>query len=258
MNTRNKKFSAAILLCNTLCAVLIIISLALVYTPAHADEGISEAKIKELALEAILENPEIIEQALRRLEQLEQERQQDQMAAILTTRRDVLEQDSNAPVLGNPSGDVTIVEFFDYNCPFCRRVKPEISELMQRDQNVRLVYREWPILGPGSVYAARAALASREQGKYEEFHWALMALDGRADEPTVLKTAKSIGLDIEKLQENMNAPEIESHIALSMELADGLNITGTPTFIIGKSIAPGLVQADRLIEMVDQARSENQ
>jgi protein-disulfide isomerase len=258
MNTRRKKFSAAYKFYNTLFAGLIIISLALFYAPAHAGESISEEKIKELALEAILENPEIIEQALLRLEQLEQERQQDQMAAILTTRRDVLEQDSNAPVLGNPNGDVTIVEFFDYNCPFCRRVKPEISELMQRDQNVRLVYREWPILGPGSVYAARAALASREQGKYEEFHWALMALDGRADEQTVLKTAKSIGLDIEKLQENMDAPEIESHIALSMELANGLNITGTPTFIIGKSIAPGLVQADRLIEMVDQARSENQ
>lgn len=258
MNKRNKQSTKSKLRNNALFAGLIVVTFAWLQAPANADEGMSEEKIKELALEAILENPQIIEQAFRRLEQLEEERKQAQIVAILENRRDVLEDDPNAPVLGNPNGDVTIVEFFDYNCPFCRRVKPEISELMQRDQNVRLVYREWPILGPGSVYAARAALASREQGKYEEFHWALMSLEVRAEEPAILKTAESIGLDIEKLQEDMNSPEIESHIALSMELADGLNITGTPTFIIGKSLVPGLVQADRLTEMVDQARSEIQ
>jgi protein-disulfide isomerase len=150
------------------------------------------------------------------------------------------------------------VEFFDYNCPYCRRVKPEIAALLERDDNVRLVYREWPILGPGSVYAARAALASQSQGKYEEFHWALMSLEGRAEEQAILETAASIGLDIEQLQADMNAPEIDSHIAVSMELAEGLNITGTPTFIIGKSIAPGLVETDRLVQMVDEARLESQ
>ncbi len=257
MKFRYQEFSAIKMQHGILRVCLLIVILAWIDTSAHADEALSEQKIKDLALQAILENPQIIEQALRRLEQLEEERKQAQMVAILENRRDVLENDPNAPVLGNPEGDVTIVEFFDYNCPFCRRVKPEISALLQRDDGVRLVYREWPILGPGSLYAARAALAARKQGKYEEFHWALMALDGRAEEPTVLEAAESIGLDIEQLQRDINAPEIETHIGLSMELAEGLNITGTPTFIVGTSIAPGLVQVDRLIEMVEQARAEN-
>ncbi len=238
-------------------ASFVVLLLAFVHAPASADTNLTEDQIKELALEAILENPEIIQQAFERLEQIEQRRQQAQMATVLSGRRELLERDANAPVLGNPDGDVTIVEFFDYNCPYCRRVKPEMSALLEQDQNVRLVYREWPILGAGSVFAARAALASRNQGKYEEFHWALMSLQSRAREPTVLKVAADIGLDIELLQRDMNAPEIESHIALSMELADGLNITGTPTFVIGRSIVPGLVQVDRLVELVDQARLEN-
>lgn len=239
-------------------AGLILSLLGFMYKPASADEPINEVRIKELALEAILENPEIIQQAIQRFEQLENERQKAQITATLADRRDTLERDDNAPVLGNPDGDVTVVEFFDYNCPYCKHVKPEISALLEIDKKIRLVYREWPILGPGSDYAARAALASREQGKYEEFHWALMALEVRAEESSILEAATKIGLDIEKLQQDMNAPEIESHIALSMELAQGLNITGTPTFIIGNSLAPGLVQADRLVQMVDQARLERQ
>ena len=106
------------------------------------------------------------------------------------TQRDILEKDPNAPVLGNPNGDVTIVEFFDYNCPYCRRVKPEIEALIAVDPNVRLVYREWPILSEGSVFAAQAALAARKQGLYEEFHWALMGLKGRADEASVMRAAE--------------------------------------------------------------------
>lgn len=239
-------------------AGLVLVALTLMYVPSFADEKLSDDRIKQLALEAIMENPEIIQLALQRLERLELERQQANMGAILTDRHDQLERDENAPVLGNPNGDVTIVEFFDYNCPYCRRVKPEMAKLLEQDKNVRLVYREWPILGPGSVFAARAALASRKQGKYEEFHWALMGLQRRAGEPIVLEIANSIGLDIEQLQKDMEDPEIESHIALSMELAQGLNITGTPSFVIGNSIAPGLVKADRLIEMVNQARLEKQ
>ena len=236
---------------------LIFLAVMLTYSPVSAEEALSEARVKELALEAILENPEIIEQAIRRLEQVEQQRQQAQVVSILTNRRSALERDENAPVLGNPNGDVTIVEFFDYNCPYCRRVKPEITNLLENDKNIRLIYREWPILGPGSLFAARAALASREQDMYEEFHWSLMALDERAEETTVLEAAVAIGIDIEQLQQDMSSPEIESHIALSMELAGELNINGTPTFIIGNSIAPGLVNADRLAEMVQQARIEN-
>ncbi|WP_082376713.1 DsbA family protein [Ahrensia marina] len=258
MRVNTKAITRSNIIIHLLRGSLIILALAWMSVPATADDQMSEDQIKQLALEAIMENPEIIQQAFERLEQIAKERQDAQLASILSDRRDELERDPNAPILGNPDGDVTIVEFFDYNCPYCRRVKPEIAALLERDDNVRLVYREWPILGPGSVYAARAALASQSQGKYEEFHWALMSLEGRAEEQAILETAASIGLDIEQLQADMNAPEIDSHIAVSMELAEGLNITGTPTFIIGKSIAPGLVETDRLVQMVDEARLESQ
>ena len=145
--------------------------------------------------------------------------------------------------------------FFDYNCPYCRRVKPEMEALLAADPNVRVVYREWPILGDGSVFAARAALASRNQGKYEEFHWAMMQLKERAEEASILRTAEDIGLDVAQLRRDMNGPEIEEHIQTSMRLAQSLGFSGTPSFVIGDSLAPGLIQADQMIELVDQARA---
>ena len=146
-------------------------------TPLVAQD-FTEDQIKDLALQAIRENPQIVMEAAAILEAQEDARKADQSVALLSSRRDVLERDPNAPVLGNVDGDVTIVEFFDYNCPYCKRVKPEIQALMAADPDIRLVYREWPILGEGSVFAARAALAARNQGKYEEFHWAMMGLQG--------------------------------------------------------------------------------
>lgn len=222
---------------------------------AHSEEQLTPDQIKKLALEAILENPEIISQALSRLEELEAERQQALIAQTLENRWSELSADTNAAVLGNPDGDITLVEFFDYNCPFCRRVKPEISKLKATDKNIRFVYREWPILGEGSIYAARAALASRKQGKYKEFHWALMSLLERAEKDSVLRVAEEVGLDIAKLQEDMSEPEVDEHIALSMEFAQGLNITGTPTFVLRDKVLPGLVPADQLAEEVSRLRA---
>lgn len=133
--------------------------LALLATPLAAQE-FTEDQIKELALKAIMENPQVIMEAVALLQSQEQAVQAEQRDEMLSTNRDLLERDPNAPILGNPEGDVTIVEFFDYNCPYCKRVKPEVQALMASDPNIRLVYREWPILGDGSVFAARAALAS--------------------------------------------------------------------------------------------------
>lgn len=118
--------------------------------------------------------------------------------------------------------------FFDYNCPYCKRVKPEIQALLASDPNIRLVYREWPILGEGSVFAACAALAARNQGKYEEFHWAMMGLQSRAEEASILEAAAEIGLDVDKLRADMDAPEISEHIQTSMELAAALGFNSAP------------------------------
>ncbi len=219
-----------------------------------AADTLTEDEVKALVYEAILEKPQIIMEAVRLLEERQQQQQQSAAAAVLETERDRLEKDPNAIVLGNPEGDVTVVEFFDYNCPYCRRVMPQVDTLVEQDPNVRLVYREWPILGEGSVFAARAALAARKQGKYEEFHVAMMGMEGRAEEPTVLRIAREVGLNIEQLRRDMDAPEVDEHIQTSMELTRALGFSGTPSFVIGDALIPGFVEADVLIEKVEAAR----
>lgn len=217
-------------------------------------DTLSEDRVKELVYEAIRENPGIVLEAVEILRGREAEAQAEAQSDVLSNNRQVLENDPNAPVLGNPDGDVTVVEFFDYNCPYCRRAKPALLELLEFDPNVRLVYREWPILGDGSVFAAKAALASRNQGKYEEFHWAMMGMNGRAEEASVLRIAKEIGLDIEQLKTDMESAEIEEHIQTSMRLTQALGFSGTPSFVIGDNLVPGLVESSELIRLVEETR----
>ena len=226
--------------------------------PTYAGEFSSadEKRIKELAIQAILERPEVIEKAITRLRQLQEEQKQQAALQVIKNRRNDLIADPNAPVLGNPKGDVTVVEFFDYNCPYCKKAMPVVKQLIEADKNVRLVYRELPILSEGSIFAARAALAARKQGKYEELHVKLMSAP-RADATYTLRLAKELGLDIEKLKADMEAPEVDQHIQLSMDLANGLNINGTPSFVIGNRIAPGLVPIDQLNAMVAEARASS-
>ena len=215
-------------------------------------QQITDEQVKQLALEAILENPQIIMQAVAILEQRERER----AASGANTVRLQLEQDPNSPNLGNPDGDVTVIEFFDYNCPYCRKAGQTVQELLASDANVRVIYREWPILGEDSVFASRAALAARAQGKYEEFHWALMNGEGRASEASILKLARHLGLDVEKLQADMTSPAVEAHIAQSNALARTLGFTGTPAFIVGDRTAPGMLSTDEITAMVAEARAE--
>jgi protein-disulfide isomerase len=216
--------------------------------------GLDEARIKELVLESIRENPEIVMEAIAILEQRQAEAQADAQSKVLSSQRNVLERDPNAPILGNPDGDVTVVEFFDYNCPYCKRAMSEVKNLIDGDTGVRLVFREWPILGEGSVFAAKAALAARNQGKYEEFHWAMMSAKGQAAEASVLRVAKEVGLDIDRLRRDMETPEVDEHIATSMRLTQSLGFNGTPSFVIGDALVPGFVEQSKLEEFVSAAR----
>lgn len=220
---------------------------------AQASER-SDDEIKAQVYQAILERPEILLQAVEQLQQAEEEAQAASAHAALTGDRDSLFNDPNAPVLGNPEGDVTVVEFFDYNCPYCRRAMAEVQGLLEADPGVRLVYREWPILGEGSDYAARAALAARQQGKYEAFHWALMGMSGKANETSVLRIAREVGLDTDQLQRDMEAPEVTAHIAQSMALAQQLGFNGTPSFVVEDSLVPGFVEQSQLQDAIDRAR----
>ena len=234
---------------------LVAIAIGVAIAPvASIAQDLTEERIKELALQAIMENPQIIMDAARLLEAQRNAAQSQAQAAIVERERDILERDPNAPVLGNPDGDVTVVEFFDYNCPYCKRAMAEVQGLLEGDENVRLVYREWPILGDGSVFAAKAALAAREQGKYEEFHWALMGMQERADEASVMRIATDIGLDVERLVADMDTAEIEEHIATSMRLTQALGFNGTPSFVIGDNLVPGFVEEEQLRTIVEKVR----
>tara|TARA_B110000503_G_scaffold130069_1_gene203019 strand:+ start:179 stop:907 length:729 start_codon:yes stop_codon:yes gene_type:complete len=237
-------------------AVLAVV-LAAVPFGALADT-MDEDRVKELVLEAIRENPQIVMEAVEILQRRDAEAQAELQAETLTNQRLLLEQDLNAPVLGNPDGDVTVIEFFDYNCPYCRQAMSEVQGLLDADPNVRLVYREWPILGDGSVFAARAALASRNQGKYEEFHWALMGMDGRAEEASVMRIANQVGLDIDQLLDDMESAEIDAHLAESTRLSQALGFNGTPSFVVGNELLPGFVEEALLLEVVQKTRDEGQ
>ena len=158
-------------------------------------QEISDDRIKKLAIEAILEYPQVIMEAVAILKK----RESDQAASGTKSIRLQLEIDPGSPNLGNINGDVTVIEFFDYNCGYCRQAGKTIQALIASDPNIRVIFREWPVLGEGSTFAARAVLASAEQGKYEEFHWALMNGKDRATKAVVMKVARDLGLDIAKL-----------------------------------------------------------
>ena len=232
------------------------LAVALALAAPVAAQELTPEEVKRLALEAILENPEIVMEAVAILREREEAAQAEAAAAAIAELRPMLEADPNAPVLGNPEGDVTVVEFFDYNCPYCKQASGEVKALLAADADVRLVYREWPILGEGSVYAARAALAAREQGKYEEFHWALMEDRARKDEAGVLRIAEAVGLDVERLKADTESEAVMSHIAQSMAMAESLGFTGTPSFVIGGQAVFGLVPQDQLAAFVAEARAE--
>lgn len=231
--------------------------LVLLPTASFSDEARTEEEIKRLVLQTIREHPEIVMEAVAILERRQLEAQAAAQEQALDMYRDALERDPNAPVLGNLDGDVTMVEFFDYNCPYCKKAMTEVRSLLDSDQNVRLVYREWPILGDGSIVAAKAALASRNQGKYEDFHWALMGFNGPIKEATVFRIAQEIGLDLDRLRADMEAPEIIEHIETSMRLSQVFGFNGTPSFVIGDELAGGFVEKEQLEAFVENARARN-
>lgn len=237
-------------------AAILAVGVALWASAAAAQEfdDAEQARIKELALQAILEQPEILQEAIAILRARDERAKASAVSETIAARRAELERDPNASVLGAPDGDATVVEFFDYNCPYCKQAAEDLKPLIEKDGGVRLVMCEWPILSEGSRFAARAALAARNQDKYEELHWALMSLP-RVDERTTMWAAERLGLDLDRLRADMEAPEVSEHIALSMALARELGITGTPSFVIGDALAPGLIPRARLEALIEAARN---
>lgn len=168
--------------------------------------------------------------------------------------REALERDRNAIVLGNPQGNITLTEFFDYNCPFCKKIVPAMQRLIGADPQLRVVFREWPVFGEGSDFAARAALAALDQGKYWQVHTGLMAMKDRAAEPSVMRVVRRLGLDEARLREAMYSDRVEDHIARSFMLADHMSLLGTPTLIAGDEALFGDQSFQDLTALVARAR----
>jgi protein-disulfide isomerase len=215
----------------------------------------SEA-IEALVRQYLLEHPEVVVEALHRYEQQQQAAEAKRQAAAIVALADQLTADPRDPVIGNPDGDVTLVEFFDYRCGFCKRMTGVLTQLVDEDPNLRVVMKEFPILSRESGQAARAALAGLRQGKYEAFHFALME-GGALTDDEILAIAASVGLDTDELQDAMQDPAIGAALRDNLALAEKIGITGTPAFIVGNTMIPGAVSIEELRAKIAAARAKS-
>lgn len=232
-------------------------ALLLSLTPAvHAAEfdDKQRAEIGEIVREYLLKNPEILIEVSQELEKRKQAAEDSQRQTAITENAKLLFRSGNDLVAGNPDGDVTMVEFFDYNCAWCKKGLPEVLGLIDADKNLRLVMKEYPIFGEESEYAARAALASKAQGKYWQFHLAMLQHEGKINKAAVDRIAEETGLDLEKLKADMKSEKIAGIIDANQQLANDLAISGTPAFIIDKKVIPGYLPQDQLAATIQEVR----
>ena len=212
--------------------------------------------IEETIHDYLLSHPDVMIEVFDILRERQEAAEADAARANLAAQREELLNDPSAPVAGNPEGDVTLVEFFDYHCTYCKRVLPAVMKSFEEDPGLRIVYKEFPILGPDSVIASRAALAAHRiaPDKYLDFHIALMSSRARLNEMRILGIAEEVGLDTDALQAEMKNPEIEAIIERNRALAAALGITGTPGFVIGDRIVPGAIDIETMRGLIAEAR----
>jgi protein-disulfide isomerase len=182
--------------------------------------------------------------------------EKDKAQKALADHRQQVFNDPQSPIAGNPKGDVTLVEFFDYRCPYCKQVEPSLEKLIGDDHQLRFVFKEFPVLGPDSEIAARVALAARNQGKYDAFHRAMMNTPGHIDEATIYKVAAAAGLDVDKVKQDMQSTDIEKELKANLDLGNSLDLSGTPSFIVGDTIIPGAISGDELKQLIATARGK--
>ncbi len=221
-------------------------------------EGISPAQkieFEKLVHDYLLEHPEILRDMSNKLEANDKLAADTARNTTLTTQAKEIFHNPIDAVVGNPKGDVTIVEFMDYNCGWCKKSVTEMQALVAKDKNVRVVMKEFPIFGEGSEYAARAALASVKQGKYWEFHQAMFASEGKITTEVVDQIAKEHGLDVVKMKVDMKAAEIDAAIKKNQTLAQALALTGTPGFIVDDKLIPGYTELANLQSMLATTRA---
>lgn len=212
----------------------------------------------------LVNNPEVLIEASQALQMKQQQDMQKQAKSAIEKNANELFS-GDMTVVGNPKGNVTLVEFFDYQCAHCKKMGPVVEQLIKNNSNVRVIFREFPIFGKSSDMASRAALAAALQGKYKEMHQALLKKEGRLNEKMILDTAKSIGLNVDKLKKDMDSEKVSQELKQTRALAEKLRLMGTPAFIIagtpdGKfsmtmdsTFVPGAASQEALQEMINNA-----
>ncbi|WP_029057411.1 DsbA family protein [Stappia stellulata] len=239
-------------------AMLTLMTVVMLQAPAQAqDAPLKRGDVETIVREYILENPDIIREAFEELERREVAAANEARAQAVSTVSDVLFNSTRQVELGNPDGDVTLVEFFDYNCGYCKRAMIDMMRLLEEDDKLRIVLKEFPVLGEGSVEAARVAVAVNAVApeKYLEFHRELMSARGQANRASAIEAAKNTGLEIEALDAAMNDPEVNATIEEVYTLARRLGLNGTPAYVIGDEVMMGAVGYDRLKQGIEATRN---
>ncbi len=221
--------------------------------PAAA-EDMSRSQVESIIKEYLVANPDVVVEALKAYDAQQATRQQETFTQRLKEKHDAVFK-SEAPFIGNEKGDITVVEFFDYNCGYCKKAIDGITKLVEEDKNVRFVFFDLPILGESSRMASQWALAAERQGKYFPYHQALMKFSGMKDEENLSKIAKDVGLDVDKLKKDAADPAITQRIDEHVRLAQELGISGTPGFIFGEVLVPGYTDYEGMKATLDQARA---
>ena len=237
-------------------SVLIVITVlpAIGRTETTAVQDFDKEVIREIVREYLLEHPEVIDEALWILQTRREAEQRDYIRDLIRQHRTELHAHPMSPFSGNEKGDITLVEFFDYQCGFCKRSLQPVMDLLENDKQVRIVWKEFPILGPVSRFAARAAMAAKRQNKYEDVHISLMSAQGQLTEERVFEIARQVGVNIQQLRRDMDDPAIEVYLEETARLAQTLGIQGTPAFVIGDTLVPGAVDSAQIMELVANAR----
>jgi protein-disulfide isomerase len=215
-------------------------------------------EIGKIIKDYLLTHPEVMQDVMAELEKRQQSAEAEKHRAAVVENKATLFSSPHQVVLGNPQGNVTMVEFFDYNCGFCKRAMTDMLDLIKTDNNLKFVLKEFPVLGEGSVEAARVAVAARMQDtngkKYIEFHQKLLGSRGGADKMRALAVAKEVGFDMPRLERDMSSDEVKKTIEENMKLAEALGVSGTPSYVVGQEVVIGAVGLDALRDKINAER----
>lgn len=211
--------------------------------------------VEKIIREYLLKNPEIVREAMQALQVKEERERQLLTTANMKKFSSEIYSDAESPVAGNKAGDVSVVVFYDYFCGYCKKTLPALDSLVASDDSVKVIYKEFPIMGPQSLNAAKAVLAANRQGKFAAFHRAMLEAESGSEE-TIKTAAESLKVDFERLRKDMDDPTIEAAIDRNVRLAESLNINGTPAYLIGDQFIPGAIDADALTRLVAEQRAK--